>query len=90
MALTSLSAPKNARIGKALQFKAGLREMRILESSTAEFPAFKISGDAAKNRGQSKTNKGKDTVRELLDPDKLKENLRSKSFSATLYDAIFS
>ena len=61
MILTTLSAPKTAATGKSLEFKASMREVRVLESATLEFPAFKIKSKAAKNRATSKVQKGKNT-----------------------------
>lgn len=67
MILTSLVASKTPQIGKSLEFRASLREVRILQGATGTFPAFKIKTDAAnaaKTRGQSKAKKGKETVKQ--------------------------
>ena len=59
MIITSLSAPRNAEIGKSLEFNVDLREVRVVRSETVEIPVFKVpksaQGAATKQKEGKKT-----------------------------------
>ena len=85
MILTSLTAPKTARIGKALQFRASLRQMRILESATVRFPAFKVApSKAVQTRAQTKKKTGLAGAVQILERDAQK--LKGQSLLFTIFE----
>ena len=63
MIITTLSAPRNASVGKSLEFNISLTEVRILEAQSGTFPAFKVKR-GAKKRAASSVSKGKETTQE--------------------------
>jgi len=54
MVIASLNVPRNAQIGKGLQFSLEMEQVTIVQSSVVKIPAFQLKGDSA-NRGQSTT-----------------------------------
>ena len=90
MILTSLSAPKSARIGKSLEFRASLREVRILESEEIFFPTLEVGVDEeakkkldARARAAKKNNKGRGSSNTAT--KKQTDNVKGKSFLASIF-----
>lgn len=59
MILSSVRVIRTRDTGEALRFTATLQQVRIAATTTIRLPASILTGDTAKNSGESKVDKGK-------------------------------
>lgn len=79
MVIKSLTVPRNASVGKGLQFTMELEQVIIVQSSITTVPAFQLNGDAA-NRGQSTGKLGKQAAKQATEQSASKGSLLLQGF----------